>query len=185
MNKQGLVKKVIVNKLGHRQKVWVKLYHGSDHKFDKFKVSKLNEKILKGLSVMGFGKGFYLTEIKDIADNFGKGGYRYETEVKNKDKMINLSAHHSTYPNILKSVKENIENNPKAFRNFNFKKFQKDGTVRDLIELWKPLNDYSVNNLLKGMKYRGVYIKEYADDDRNTVVAFYPNDITIKSIKKL
>jgi len=182
MNRGHLHRKVITDKNGKRTTVWVKMYHTSKNKFDKFKTSK----ILSGIGINAYGRGFYFAEIKKEVKRYAeKGDYIYTTDIKNKEKFVDLNAHISKYPKITSLIKDKIKNNPKAMRKFNTKVFQKTADIQKLIGLWKLKIDDDVTDLIKDLKFRGIYIKPYSDSNKNTVVAFYPNDIVIKGIKKI
>lgn len=70
-----------LNRLSEKGEKYMKVYHGSPARFEKFDYSKI------GTNGTSEGKGFYFTDSKRIAEGYGQDGYLYTVNFKGKKSL--------------------------------------------------------------------------------------------------
>lgn len=145
------------------------LFHGSPNHFYEFNINKdfLNtrpENLVEGI-------GIYLTDNKEIAENYGK--YLYHVIV-NKKNILDFTKK-ETIKNIIKETEKEVK---KTYKNFNFKKYIKNISelIENVVDGYLSISFYKeINNLLDSNE---VFYIDFQEDVENIF------EIIEKTIKK-
>lgn len=163
-------------------------YHGSPYKFD-----NLMKDIGKKTGGDEYGYGIYLTNDKNLATHYAKGGYVYNIKIPNSlnflsdnkkvgksnlDKVRNMFIIND---GIVDNKGEKMSNEQKLFIINNIIKNSKNGLdlYNKILRIF-PITDKQLSEMMDGIGINGII----GNDEKETVI-FNPSNIKILSIDAL